>query len=181
MNKKILVAVFFLFFISLFNNCKCPPEQYYDYKSLGVEALFPLKDRLLLHINPVEVIYLAKVTSYASFGGYTYATSVCEKGYAGEKYPIVKICVSSNSDFNDDYLAESDLTNLIKVYGMKKNSNEEHTFDYLKNFSSDYITNLWYLYIEEKPTISKKHTFTVKYEKSNGEIVSGISQEIIWE
>jgi hypothetical protein len=50
----------------------------------------------------------------------------------------------------------------------------------LKDFSINDI-NPWYLYIEARPTIDKKHIFTIKFEKSNGKIVSGISQEIIWE
>ena len=181
MNKKMLITVFFFIFLSLFNNCKCPPERYVDYKSLIVMAektFVSQNDRLLLRIGFDEIEYLAKGASYVGLGGCAYATSVCEKGYDGEKYPIVKISVYSNSDFNDNYLAENELTNLIKVYGT--NSNGEYILDFLNSFSIANI-NSGFLFIEERPTNSKKHTFTIKFEKSNGEIVSGISQEITWE
>ena len=181
MEKKVLLLVFLFSFLNLFNYCKCPPERYFDYKSLIVKAektFISSNDRLMLRIGIAEIEYLVKSTNYVGFGGYAYATSVCNKGYDGEKYPIVKIYVSSNSDFNDNYLAGNELIDLIKVYG--RNSNGDYIFGYLKDFSIKDI-NPWYLYIEERPTISKKHTFTIKFEKSNGEIVYGISPEVLWE
>jgi len=181
MKKKIITLVFLYSFFNLFNYCKCPPERYFDYKSLEVKVektFISFNDRLMLRVGIAEIEYLADNTTYIGFGNYAYATSVCEPGYDGEKYHIVNISVFSNSDFDDNYLAETELTDLIKVYGA--NSNEEYVLWYLKEFSISNI-NPWYLYIEERPTISKKHTFTIKFEKSNGEIVSGISQEVIWE
>ena len=182
MNRKSLVIIIFCNFLSLFNSCKCPPERYFDYKSLNVMAektFITLNDRLLLRIGFVEIEYLATNTPRVRFGGYAYATSVCEKGYDGEKYPVVNIRVYSNSDFNENYLAGEDLTDIIKVYG--NNSKGEYVLDFLKNLSFDNLINTRFLFIEERPIISKKHTFTVEFEKSNGEIVSGISQEIVWE
>ena len=181
MNKKTLVAIIFFNFLCLFNSCKCPPERYFDYKSLKVVAsqtFIPLNDKLLLRIADDERYYLATNRPYVGFGGYAYATSVCEKGYDGEKFPVVNVRVYSNSDFNEIYLAGSDLIDLIKVYCYRDG---KYVFDFFKRFSIGEKINPWNLYIEEKPSISKKHTFTVEFEKSNGEIVSGISQEIVWE
>ena len=176
MNKKTLVAIIFLNFLCLFNSCECPPERYFDYKSLKVEA--SLDSRLCLRVSPAEIEYLAKNTTSTGFGGYAYATSVCEKGYDGEKYPVVNVQVYSNSDFNENYLAGNDLIDLIKVYCYR---DEVSVLDFFKSFSIGEKVNPWFLFVEEKPTISKKHTFIVEFEKSNGEIVSGISQEIAWE
>jgi len=145
---------------------------------LNVEAILRSDGILLLRINLADIIYLTKNTPNANFGGYVYAMSVCIDVYDRQKYSIVNIYVSSDSDFNDDYLAGHNLIDLVKVY--VTNSNGQHVLDYLKNYSIDEI-NPWFLFIEAKPTISKQHTFTVKFEKSNGEVVSGVSQKVIWE
>ena len=180
MNKKTLVIILFLNFLCVFNSCECPPERYFDYKKLDVtteKTFIPLNDRLLLHIDFAEVEYLVAAPR-VGVGGYAYATSVCEKGYDGEKYPVVNIRIYSNSDFNNNYLAGNDLTDLIKINVVRDG---KYVLDFLKNCQIDRYTNTGFLFIEERPTISKKHSFTVEFEKSNGEIVSGISQEIIWE
>lgn len=178
--KKFLFSVSFIF-LCLLNNCQCPPERYFDYKSLKVEVnkdVISPNEKLIFRINVDEVVFLAKERLPQLFAGYAYATSVCEKGYGGEKYPITNIHISSESDFDEEHLAGDNLIDLIKVYGADLKGN--YVFDYLKKFPFSNI-NPWYLYIEDRPTISKNHIFIIQFEKSNGEVAIGKSIKITWE
>ena len=182
MNKKLLIIISFFFFLSVFNYCKCPPERYFDFNSIEVRVdniIIPQNGKLEMRIIQTDIIHLTKRTNYhLDFGGTAYATSVCEPGYDGEKYPVVRVRVSSDSDFNENYLAGNDLTDIIKVNVVR---NGKIVLDYLKNCQIDRYTFYNILFIEERPTISKTHIFTVEFEKSNGEIITGISPEITWE
>lgn len=180
MKKQILVVIL-TFNLLPFNGCKCPEERYFDYKRINIEvaeAYISLNNRLLFIVNPEDRYFLAQKNSTLNWGFCAYATSVCEPGYDGEKYPITHIYISSNSDFDSNHLAGTELNNLIKVYGT--NSEGEYVFGYLKDFEISKI-NPWYIYIESRPEIDKKHIFTIKFKKLNGEIVSGISEEVTWE
>ena len=181
MGKRVISIVWLLCFCT-FNNCQCPPERYFDYKTLKVEAqkeTIPQGERLMLRISPDEVYYLAEQSANVfSPVGCAYATSVCEKGYDGEKYSITSVHVYSDSDFDDTHLVGEELTDLIKAYG--RDSMGNYIFDYLENFSFADV-NPWYLYMEDRPTLSQSHILTIQFEKSNGEVASGMSGRIVWE
>ena len=182
MNTKRMTTVVGLLCLCTFNNCQCPPERYFDYKSLKVEAqkeVIPQGERLMLRISPDEVYYLAEQsTNMFCPVGCAYATSTCEKGYDGEKYSIKSIHVYSDSDFDSTHLAGDELTDLIKVY--ERDTMGNYSFDYLEKLSFSDI-NPWYLYIEDRPTLAQSHILTIQFEKSNGEVVSGMSGRIVWE
>ena len=147
---------------------------------MAEKTFISLNDKLLLNIDFAEIEYLATRTPFVGFGGWAFAgVEDCPKGYRGEKYPVVNIRISSNSDYNENYLSGTYLTDFIQVRVIL---NGRWDWGFLKNFSfeNNYIDKRFIL-IEERPTISKTHTFTVEFEKSNGEIVSRISQEISWE
>ena len=181
MKKYILAFVLTLNLVSFFNSCKCPDERYLDYE--GIEAKVSettiSKDKYLeIDISKTGVYYLAATKPQWNWGNTIYATSICEPGYAGEKFSIVKISVSSSADFDKDHLAGENLDDLLLVYGSNKEG--KTVLGFLKDFTIDEV-NAWFIYIKERPELDKTHVFTIEFEKSNGEILSCVSKEITWE
>ncbi len=180
MKKQILTLFLIFNLLPLFNGCKCPDEKYFDYKSLKIiaDTYISSSNRLAISVKFTDIYYLVQKSPTLNLGFCAYAKSVCEQGYKGEKYPITHIFVSSNSDFDNNHIAGSELNDLIKVYGT--NSEGLYILGYLKDFEISKI-NPSYMFIESRPEIDKKHIFTVKFKKSNGDIVSGVSEEVTWE
>jgi hypothetical protein len=182
MKKKILLFLLLLNIAGLIDACECPPERYFDYTALTIESkVFVESDQdLLLHVNPQDIYYLTENSGNfkLGFGMECYATSVCDKGYDGEKYPLTGISVVSNSDFDSAHPAGSSLNDLIKVY--YTDAQDETSLVLLSQHLISDI-NPYYLFIEARPTILNSHTFTVSFTKSNNETASGSSSQITWE
>jgi len=181
MRKKIFVIILMFNILGFVNSCECPPEKYYDYTSLIVSAYDPVieqSERMSIEINIGDKYYLASNANQSRFANSAYATSTCEKGYAGEKYPLIGISVTSDSDFNDEFPAGSELSSIVKVYGT--DSNGTYGEGYLNQFTIE-NTNPGFYFLDLRPDADPIHIFTVTFEKSNGEFVSVEVPPITWE
>jgi hypothetical protein len=182
MKKKMLLLLLLLNVAGLIDACECPPERYFDYTALIIESkVFVESDQdLVLNVNPHDIYYLTENSGNfkLGFGMEWYATSVCDKGYDGEKYPLTEVSVISDSDFDTAHPAGSSLNDLIKVY-----YTDEHGETSLVLLSQHLISDInpYYLFIEARPTTSNSHTFTISFTKSNNETASGSSSQITWE
>ena len=107
-----------------------------------------------------------------------YAQIDCDKGYGGDKYPVTRISIKSDSNFNFDYLANSELNEIVSIRG--NNSNGEYVLGKVNDFVPSQV-NLGYMWISDKPTLDSNHKITVEIEKSNGEVLSATSEQIVWE
>ena len=179
--RKIITFIFCFNLFGLFNACECPPERYFDYTSIGLFALNPHVDQneiLTLNCEYQNIYYLTQKSFCSPFVNSAYATSVCEKGYDGEKYLKSSISVTSDSDFSDLYPAGSDLGAIIKIFGTSPDGHRVQK--YINEFLPQ-DTELGFMTIEARPEIDNSHILTIVIEKSNGEILSAVSPEIVWE
>jgi len=111
----------------------------------------------------------------------------CEEGYAGMKIPLTKIEITSDSDFSDDYPANTILNDLVTIVLNTADDYYGSNYEYLKlnnialdkfmNPQNQYMANL---YIAERPTKEKEHKLTIKLFKSNGEIITAASNILVW-
>lgn len=181
MKKKILFIVFTFNLMGLINSCECPSEKYYNYKAIEFEIYNPLvalNDTLKFGLRGEEIMYLAQNKINFQFSNSANATTVCEKGWAGEKYSMTRISIKSDTDFNTNFPSGSELNSIITARGL--NSNQEPILTTLNNLnpSTVYLDGF---YISQRPEINKTHRFRVEIEKSNGDILIDTSEVIIWQ
>ncbi|WP_157514484.1 hypothetical protein, partial [Mangrovimonas sp. TPBH4] len=106
MKKEILIAFFSLNLISLIS-CfeQCKDYEFYDYKNIEVSVQNPYvmeNDSLSFGVRYLETEYLSSLKTNFNFGNNLYATIDCDKGYGGDKYPLTRISITSDSDFNSN-------------------------------------------------------------------------------
>jgi|SRR5690554_4049460 len=182
MKKKILVVFFTLNLVSLiscFEHCK--DYEFYDYKNIKVVVQNPfvmVNDSLSFGINYVDTEYLSNTNMNFNFGNNLYAAIDCDKGYGGDKYPLTRIKITSDSNFNDNFPANSELNEIISIRGINSDGN------YVLGKVSDFIPseiNLGYMFLSIRPENNENQKITIEIEKSNGEILSATSEQISWE
>jgi hypothetical protein len=119
----------------------------------------------------------------------------CEpEGWGGMKYPVIGIEITSDSDFDDQYLANSLLNDLVTIheldmiepgkipYSANDGRIEPNAYQYKKLKDADLSKILWSdMYITDHPIASKEHILTIKLIKSNGDIISMHSDKIVWQ
>jgi hypothetical protein len=180
MMKNINLKALILFsIIGFVFSCVCPPEKFVDFKAIEVFVVNPfvkLNDSLAFGVGSTEEIYLTKCKINFSFTNSAYATENCQKGWAGPKYFFTHISIKSNSDFNSDLPAGSELISIVKAWVLDSNGNGIY-----KNINGDIEKGGSYMWIIKRPDINKKHKLTIELEKSNGEILKATSEEIVWE
>lgn len=187
MKKKILIVIFTLNLFSFLSCLSCDEYRFYDYTGIEVVVSNPIinleDESLLIKVHFKGGHFLAQTNKMNNFGNSLYAYSLyaydCDKGFDGDKYPLTRISITSDSDFNDEYLADNELNDIVYVRGTNANG-EYDILDKVSNFHPSQI-NIGYLYIYLKPELDKTHKITIEIEKSNGEILSATSEEIIWE
>lgn len=108
----------------------------------------------------------------------TTSAADCDKGWDGTKYPIMKIEITSSSDFNDDYPSGSLLNNLVTAYAWSEGNIYHHISLSDLNLTKGFQSRM---HISPRPSLSQDHVLTFKLHKSNGEIVSFESENIHWE
>lgn len=91
---------------------------------------------------------------------------------------MIKIEITSDSDFNDNYPANSILNGLVSVDAWIEETRE------IKNMKLDEVSITEnfesQMCISERPTISNEHILTIKLYKSDGEVIESKTDKIIW-
>lgn len=177
MKKKILIA-FFVLNLAGFISC-CGDRRYYDYDGIETTVNNPVvaeNDSLSFGYRQLNIDYIAAKLNlnYSA----AYAAVDCDQGYDGAKYPLARISVTSDTDFDETHPAGTELNDLIYVKGGTVEGIAAE--GRLTDFQPSEI-NYLYMYINERPAYNIPHKFTIEVEKSNGEIYSDTSQEIMWE
>jgi len=145
-----------------------------------------LGDSLNIQIEPLNLDWMAK--NQFKFEVIQTATALdCREGYSGMKNPLTKIEITSDSDFSDYYTANTLLNDLVTIVLNTAEDYYGSNYEYLKlnnialdkfmNPQNQYMANL---IIAERPTKEKKHILTIKLYKSNGEIMTAVSNKLTW-
>lgn len=184
MKKNILAIILIFNLSSLFTACfpDCPAEKYMDYraiKSSVINSRVLANKSLDFGIRFEDIIYVVEKKLNFHLANSVYATSICEKGYEGEKYPIIRISIKSNADFSSNLPAGSELAGIVKTSGYNSNKEliESATIDNLNPATA----NVYYMHIEQKPETFKKHKFTIEIEKANHEILRTTTEEVTFD
>lgn len=176
MKKKILIA-FFVLNLAGFISC-CGDRRYYNYDGIEATVDNPVvaeKDSLSFGYRQLNIDYMAAKLNlnYSA----AYAGVDCDKGYDGPKFPLVRISVTSDTDFDETHPAGTELNDLIYVRAGTVEGIAEGRLTDLQPSEINYL----YMYINERPADNMPQKLTIEVEKSNGEIYSDTSQEIVWE
>lgn len=118
MKKKILITVFTLNLFG-FIGC-CDHLKYYVYNGIDVvvrNAYITQNDILSFGYNYRGSNYLLQVKNNINLGISLYAYD-CDRGYGGAKHPLVRISVTSDSDFDDAHPANTPLNDIIYANGI---------------------------------------------------------------
>lgn len=182
MKKFLSVFLIFNFLGIISTSCEgCPPEKYSDFRSIKVQVENPkvsVNENLKFAISRDNIIYLTASRSNLNFGGLVYAMSPpCEKGYLGERFSIEQISVKSDRDFSINFPAGTQLNAIIFVYEGDTTGFPDRS---MLTFPLEGILGR-NIYIDLKPTLSKKHIFTIQLKKSNGEIYQTKTEEITFQ
>ncbi|MDH5379675.1 MAG: hypothetical protein OEW75_02415 [Cyclobacteriaceae bacterium] len=153
--------------VSCFNGV-CDDFRYFDFKGIEFdlykEEILP-EDSLEFRIISTDGYFLGMSNPKSFLFNQAFALS-CEVGTDGLKYPIESFVVTSNSDFNSNYMAGTPLNDLIMLNAWIG----PHQFEYITLNEADISKNYeTYMYISEAPTLSQQHELTISLTKSNGE------------
>jgi hypothetical protein len=192
--RKILILTgVYILFIVVVNSCDygiCKDVDYYDFSEVKIQIknsnTIESQDSLIFKINQLDTRYMAQKRIEFNFIKSTYALN-CDYGWNGMKIPLTKIEISSNSDFNEDHLANTSLNDLI-IVKILEDPNKFHSEYHFEKFNSVEFEKLLPredflnpdFYIAEQPTMEFNHRLTVKIFKSNGDIIVAESEGIFW-
>ena len=180
MKTKILIILTIGFFARFLLSCAgmCDSVKYYNFTKVelvNINQNIVENDSLKLYINPLDYECIAFNKNNISNSAFAID---CDDGWGGMKYPITKIEFISNADFNNDFPANTILNNLITINAWI----DDVGYKYMKLDEYDLSETIWSdIYITSYPTIDKKHIFTVKIIKINGDTIIANSEEIIWQ
>lgn len=185
MKKRILTICLTFNILGLLSACfpDCPAERYYDYDAIIASVASPkvlANEKLAFgyDIDWDNIKYMAEKKVECNFSNAIYATTKCEKGYEGEKYPVIRISVKSDANFNSNFPAGSELNSIIR--GSSYDSDNKLVEDVLTNLNPAKLIT-YTLKISLKPETFKKHRFTIEIEKSNHEILKATTEEVTFE
>ncbi len=167
----------------------CENVDYYDFTNIRINEINPiieLNDSLDFRIEAFNLGWMAQNQSKFKLIQ-TVSALGCKEGYAGMKSPLTKIEITSDADFNDDYPANTLLNDLVIIFLNTADDYYGHKYEYLNlnsidlvkflNPQNQYMANL---VIVERPTKEKDHKLTIKLFKSNGDIVTAVSNRFVW-
>lgn len=181
--KKTLTVLTISGVISILSSCLdkiCEDKKYFDFNtmSVNVEATeISANDSLSFHIRATDGYYLGFNTSNFSLISSASALD-CDEGWGGLKFPLTKIEITSDSDFNDSYPANSILNGLVSIDTWNEKTREIKN---MKLYEATITENFeFHMYISQRPTISKDHILTIKLYKSNGKIIESKTDRIVW-
>lgn len=184
--KKRLLTLFLTFnILGLLNACfpECPHEKYYDYHTIIASVGYPkvvASEKLVFgyQIDWDNREYMAEEKVNFNFSNAIYATTKCQKGYGGEKYPLIRISIKSDAAFNTNFPAGSELNSIVTTYGY--DVNDKLVEGFLADLNPATL-NTYGMKIALKPESFKKHRFTIEIEKSNHEILKATTEEVTFE
>lgn len=189
MIKKATILIFGYLFLGIATSCDrnlCKDIlDYYDFSEIHWDVeestLNILETDTLNFTLKTEIEYLAHQHSFNLFSS-AYALSCLEHGNQGMKFPMTKIEITSNSDFDENHPAGAvlnDIIYIIKTVGEPVTKlMDEFAFESI--FTSVQGDRTSFL-LPTQPDVASEHVFTMKVYKSNGDIVSSESEIIIWE
>ncbi|MGE0589480.1 MAG: hypothetical protein AB7O48_12960 [Cyclobacteriaceae bacterium] len=175
MHLRVFFVICVVFALGCLGSCYeviCDDFKHYDYTQIEVTASKKVvgpKDDLTLIVNPIDFRFVAYQSS-GIFGRAVAATS-CDQGWGGPKFPIEKMEVFSDADFNDDFKA-FDLLN-DELYILDDNDN-------LVDIGDVPYREFTRLHFKNRPKDNKKFKFTVRVTRSDGSVIEGVSEEVRW-
>lgn len=180
MKWKSIIILWIIFTIQFIISC-CSQVKYFDFDEISVEVsntTIEQGEELNLKIGAVDLKYIS--FNHTDFGFSNALAFDCDDGWGGMKYPLKEIRITSDSNFNDEHLADELLNDLFQVEIYK--GNNETGFVPLSDVEID---NVYAAYIEllltEKPTLSNTHKFKITLTKSNDEELIADSEAVIWQ
>ena len=183
MLKKLTILFLTYLFLSL-AGCWCDPAPpHFDFKEINVLTYkneITYNDSLQFQIETSQQTFLTQQLRSLVPVNSAMATSSCpEPGEQGLKYAITKIRITSNHDFDSTHLKGQLLNDLIH---MDSFGTAIPVSDSLLNSSILFYHpySLTHFTLTQSPTLDSIHTFQFEFTKSNGNSVSGLSEEIIW-
>jgi hypothetical protein len=121
----ILVAAYLILGINSCDRGFCKDVDYYDFSKVQIRIknskIIGQLDSLNFEINQLDTRYMAINRYQFNLMESAYALP-CDYGWKGMKIPLVKIEITSDSDFNEDYPANTLLNDLIIVKLRKDNN-----------------------------------------------------------
>jgi len=196
MKQIILIFLFILLFITGIPNCtkyKCdckdaPP--YYDiqgfttqnYKIIGIDdkgrfiyekllstdSVNATKFKLTVQaiVNYYGQINLPRLLPNNLFINRTFACSCAGPGHLGTDEEIQNIIIKSNADFKAGYLAGDTLNDFFDIisHGKIQSSLNQYLLS-----NPQQAPEAFGLVLNQNPTLSLEHTFTIHYYQTNGE------------
>lgn len=192
-RKTLILVGVYVLLIGVINSCDsgfCKDVDYYDFSEVQIQIMnsntIESSDSLIFTIRQLDTRYMAQNQKKLNLLKTIYALN-CDYGWNGMKIPLIRIEITSDSDFNEDYPANSLLNDLVivKVLYDVNLINSDYEF---KKFDSCNFDKLLPregflnpdFYIAEHPTIDLTHQLTVKIFKSNGDLIIAESEEIFW-
>ena len=135
------------------------------------------RDSLSFHIDPTDGYFLGLNMPKFNFISSGYALD-CDEGWGGLKYPLTKIEIISDSDFNENYPANTILNGLVTIDAWIEESREVKNMRFDDaNISDNFMSHM---YISQRPTISNEHILTIKLYKSGGKVIEAKTDQLIW-
>jgi hypothetical protein len=182
MAKKIILIIFLFNTVGITTSCfdQCDNYKYYDFDQISIvpiNSVVALADSLTLRIDKPDGRFVASNDIQSHIMTIANATIDCDKGWGGLKFPINKIEVTSDSDFNADFPANTVLNEII----MMRKWTKDNDFELTSINNIDNGQDWTWMFIKERPTLSKSHKLTIKLFKSNGDIIIGTSDLIEWD
>lgn len=180
MKTKASIVIIGIFLIQFTVSC-CKSVKYYDFTEMTYElsnTIIEQGEDLDIELSATDVEFLS--SNLNNFGFSNALAFDCDDGWGGMKYPFEKIEITSKTDFNNEFFANDNLSSLFLIRVFLGDG--EFGFKPIGDIELEEIqtTDLGFL-LSERPTINKKHSFTIKLTKSNGEEIAVEIVEITWQ
>jgi hypothetical protein len=176
MLKKAILIIILFNLLGLLSSCfnVCDGVKYYDFDKAYVHAPNPevKRDEEFTFTLDYDLYYFATLNNF--FYNSAYALSCANPGWGGSKNPVVKIEITSDADFNENYPANSLLNDIVEFF-------EDYPPKYIPLDQMDFSRNfgIW-LSIRNRPTKSNEHTFYINIYKADGQVITTNSEKITW-
>lgn len=179
MSRKASILLISFFIFQLIVSC-CKDVEFIDFTEITFKSdqtLLIQGDTLSFEIWADDLKYLGATLNDFGFSK-TMAFS-CVEGLDGMKFPVQTVQITSNNDFDPTHLAGTSLNDLFFEKSYNEVSSEQELLPLkAEGFMNQGIADLLLL---SSPQLEQRHTFTLTFEKSNGEVVTGTTEEIKWE
>ncbi len=169
-------------------DCNCPEitKAYLDFSSLifstDQQSVSPLDDGYAFELIPENLEFIVQKDEMRTKGfqliAPAMACSCVEEGYLGMKFPISDFNLKSNADWSEELPAGSDLSELLKVRHYS-NPTPLMSFDNWEYLFDGYSSARFL--IDDVPTSSDTHQFTLTFTKTNGETIAIATENVTWE